>query len=188
MKIGEMMTAAKPFRMLLQFSLALALLWALPALASDEECLACHGDPGMKSESGKSLHVDAAKHKTSVHADLGCTTCHVGVKEYPHPKPMRKPACATCHDQEAAQVPHSAHSILGKEACASCHGNTHEVQRAEKIVPQQCATCHEDAVHGYELGVHAVARKGGDQQAPTCLSCHGSPHQILAADDPKSPV
>lgn len=182
------MTAAKQSRMLLGFSLALAFLWALPALASDQECLACHGDPGMKSESGKSLHVDAAKHKTSVHGDLGCATCHVGVKEYPHPKPMRKPACRTCHEQEAAQVPRSVHSILGTQACASCHGTVHEVQRSGKLVPQQCAACHEDAVHGYQLGVHAAARKTGDQQAPTCLACHGSPHQILAAVDPKSPV
>ena len=182
------MTAVKQSRMLLPFSLALALLCALPALASDQDCLACHGDPGMKSESGKSLHVDAVKHKSSVHGDLGCTTCHVDVKEYPHPKPMRKPACGTCHEQEAAQVPQSVHAILGKQACASCHGSTHQVQRAEKVAPQQCATCHEDAVHGYQLGVHAVARKTGDLQAPTCISCHGSPHQILAADDPRSPV
>jgi cytochrome b subunit of formate dehydrogenase len=182
------MTAAKQSRIVLGIGLALALLWALPALASDQECLVCHGDPGMKSESGKSLHVDAAKHKSSVHGDLGCSTCHVGVKEYPHPKPMRKPTCGTCHDQEVAQVPQSVHAILGNDACASCHGKTHEVQRAEKVVPQQCSTCHEDAVHGYEMGVHAAARKTGDKQAPTCLACHGSPHQILAADDPKSPV
>ncbi len=182
------MTATKQSRMLLRFSLALALFWALPALAADQECLACHGDPGMKSESGKSLHVDADKHKSSVHGDLGCTTCHVGVKEYPHPKPMRKPACGTCHEQEVAQVPQSVHSILGAQACASCHGQAHEVQRSEKLVPQQCATCHEDAVHGYQVGVHAAARKTGDLQAPTCLACHGSPHKILAADDPKSPV
>jgi hypothetical protein len=43
----------------------------------------------MKSDSGKSLHVDPAKHKSSVHGDLGCTFCHEGVKEYPHPKPMK---------------------------------------------------------------------------------------------------
>jgi cytochrome b subunit of formate dehydrogenase len=174
--------------MLLGVGLAMALLGALPARAADQECLACHGEAGMKSETGKSLYVDAAKHKSSVHGDLGCTTCHVGVKEYPHPKPMRKPACGTCHEQEVAQVPQSVHSILGKDACASCHGQAHEVQRSETLVPQQCATCHEDAVHGYQQGVHAIARKDGDKQAPTCLACHGSPHQILAADDPKSPV
>jgi cytochrome b subunit of formate dehydrogenase len=55
-------------------------------------------------------------------------------------------------------------------------------------MPQQCATCHEESVHGYQLGVHAAARKTGDQQAPTCLACHGSSHQILAASDPKSRV
>lgn len=182
------MTAGEQFGLLLRFNLAFALLWALPAMAADQDCLACHGDPGMKSESGRSLHVDAAKHKGSVHGDLGCTTCHVGVKEYPHPKPMRKPACGTCHEEPIAQVPKSAHSILGAEACASCHGQAHEVQRAEKVMPQQCATCHEESVKGYQLGVHAAARKTGDLQAPTCISCHGSPHQIVAADDPKSPV
>jgi cytochrome b subunit of formate dehydrogenase len=184
--------AAKQFGILLGISFALAIagvmIGATPLFASDQDCLACHGDPGMKSESGKSLHVDATKHKNSVHGDLGCTTCHVGVKEYPHPKPMRMPNCATCHDQEVAQVPQSVHSILGKEACASCHGKTHEVQQAEKIIPQQCATCHDDAVSGYQQGVHAIARKEGDKEAPICLSCHGNPHQILAADDPKSPV
>jgi cytochrome b subunit of formate dehydrogenase len=165
-----------------------ALLTAVPAVASDQDCLACHGDPGMKSESGRSLAVDPARHKSSVHGDLGCTTCHTGVKEYPHPKPMRKPKCATCHEDEAKQVPQSAHGALGAAACASCHGKTHEVQRAEKIMPQQCATCHDDAAHGYKLGVHAAARKSGDLQAATCTSCHGSPHQIVTSSDPNSPV
>lgn len=180
------MKTAKQLGLLL--TLALGIFGASPLFAADQDCLACHGDPGMKSDSGKSLHVDAVKQKSSVHGELGCTTCHVGVKEYPHPTPMRKPTCATCHTDEVAQVPQSVHAILGKEACASCHGGTHEVQHADKLVPQQCATCHEDAVHGYQQGVHAIARKDGDKQAPTCLSCHGRPHQILAAADPKSPV
>jgi cytochrome b subunit of formate dehydrogenase len=182
------MLAGRQSAVALRLGLALAVLCALPAAASDQDCLACHGDPSMKSESGRSLHVDAAKHKSSVHGSLGCSTCHVGVKEYPHPKPMRKPSCATCHADPVAQVPKSAHGLLGPAACAGCHGPAHEVQRAKKVVPQQCASCHADAVRGYQLGVHAAARKDGDQQAPTCLACHGNPHQILAATDPKSPV
>src|ERR1700739_1974382 len=98
---GIAMKLAQLSRMLLRLSIAVALLWALPALASDQDCLACHGEPGMKSESGKSLQVDAAKHKGSVHGDLGCTTCHVGVKEYQHPKPLRMPKCVTCHEEES---------------------------------------------------------------------------------------
>ncbi len=102
------MKAAKQLGMLFGISLTLAIVaaipGAMPAFAADQDCLACHSDPTMKSESGKSLHVDPAKHKSSVHGDLGCTTCHVGVKEYPHPKNMKMPTCATCHDQEVAQV------------------------------------------------------------------------------------
>jgi cytochrome b subunit of formate dehydrogenase/5-methylcytosine-specific restriction endonuclease McrA len=182
------MAAGRKLGLFLGLTLALTLLCALPVMAADTDCLACHGDPGMKSDKGKSLHVDPAKHKASVHGELGCTTCHEGVKEYPHPKNMKMPTCASCHADEVAQVPQSVHSILGKDACASCHGQTHEVQQASKLVPQQCATCHDDAVHQYQQGVHAIARKDGDKQAPTCLACHGSPHQILAADNPKSPV
>jgi cytochrome b subunit of formate dehydrogenase len=158
--------------------------------ASDEQCLACHGDSGMKSESGRSLHVDAAKFKNSMHSALSCTDCHVGVKDYPHPKPMRMPSCGTCHEEPAAQMPKSVHSILGSGAggCIGCHGPAHEVQAAEKILPGQCASCHADAVRKYQLGVHAVAREDGDKQAPTCVACHGGPHRILAADDPNSPV
>jgi cytochrome b subunit of formate dehydrogenase len=156
--------------------------------ASDQECLACHGDATMKNGKGKSIHVDGAKEKDSVHGGLGCTTCHEGVKDFPHPASMRKPTCTTCHDEPGARVHQSAHSLLGADACTSCHGRPHEVQKAANIAPQQCATCHDDAVHGYEQSVHAIARKGGNRQAPTCLVCHGSPHKIVASCDPESPV
>jgi len=165
-------------------------LAARPRAASDQDCLVCHGDPGMKSESGHSLHVDGAKFRDSMHGSLGCSDCHVGVKEYPHPKAAKLPSCSSCHEEPTSQLPKSVHSILGEGAdgCASCHGKAHEVQGAEKVVLNQCATCHEEAVHGYQLGVHAAARKTGDKQAPTCTACHGGPHRILPASDPNSPV
>ena len=168
--------------------LLVALICTFSAAASDEQCLVCHGEAGLRSDSGRSLHVDAAILKSSVHSSLDCTSCHEGVKGYPHPQPMRRPSCTSCHEEPAGQVPKGVHSILGASACASCHGQAHEVQAAEKIVPTRCATCHKDAVSEYQLGVHAAARKSGEQQAPTCTACHGSPHQILAASDPQSPV
>ena len=183
-----MIAETRQFGNALRLALAATFLLCLSAQASDKDCLGCHGDAGLKSESGRSLHVDAARHQASVHGELGCTTCHVGVKDYPHPKHMPRVSCATCHDEPVAQVPQSVHGILGKQACADCHGKTHEIQRAEKVAPQQCASCHEDSVHGYLAGVHAAARKNGDGQAPTCLTCHGNPHRILASTDPKSPV
>jgi cytochrome b subunit of formate dehydrogenase len=172
----------------MMFISAAALYLMLAAPAANQGCLACHGDKGMKSSTGRSLYVDAAKHSASVHGDLGCTFCHEGVKDYPHPTPMPKVSCSKCHDDAGHQVPQSVHGLLGKTACTSCHGNEHEVGHASDVAPQQCATCHEDAVRGYRAGLHAAARKDGDLEAPTCLTCHGSPHQIVASIDPKSPA
>jgi cytochrome c553 len=51
-----------------------------------------------------------------------------------------------------------------------------------------CATCHADQQAAYDRSYHAQAIKGGDKQAATCVSCHGSPHELLMASDPKSRV
>lgn len=174
--------------MFITLAAALFLAMAPPQAPANQECLACHGEKGMRSESGRSLYVNAARHQSSVHGDLGCTTCHEGVKEYPHPKPMPRVTCASCHDEPASQIPKSAHAALRGNACVGCHGPAHEVQRAANVAPAQCTTCHADAVHEFQRGVHAVAREDGDLQTPTCLTCHGGPHQMLVSTDPKSPV
>lgn len=172
------------------------LVLALPAIAAgagaraeqNPPCLTCHGQQGMQSESGRSMYVDRAKHAASVHGTLGCTTCHTGVKEYPHPKPMPRASCADCHSEPAAQVPKSVHGALGVQACTSCHGTAHEAQRAASVTLPQCATCHADVVRDYKLSAHAAARKGGDTQGATCQSCHGPTHKILPLTEPLSPV
>ncbi len=180
--------AGKHCKLLATLGVALYLVLASPALSADQDCLACHGESGMKADSGRSLHVDPAKHKASVHGELGCQTCHEGLKEYPHPTPMPRVSCASCHDEPAARVPKSAHAGLKGKACTDCHGPAHEVQPAGTVMPQQCTACHAETVHGYQLGVHAVARKTGDLEAPTCVACHGKAHQIVPSSDPKSPV
>ncbi|HSY99446.1 MAG TPA: hypothetical protein VK788_08120, partial [Terriglobales bacterium] len=40
-------------------------------LKQDESCLACHGQAGMTSSTGKSISIDPAKHAASVHGTLG---------------------------------------------------------------------------------------------------------------------
>ena len=95
---------------------------AKPAADSDADCLACHNNKDLKTDAGRSVYVDPAKHKASVHAVLNCTSCHTDIKEYPHPKRVAKVECATCHADQAADVPKSVHGALGPEACTSCHG------------------------------------------------------------------
>jgi hypothetical protein len=65
-------------------------------LKQDEACLACHGTAGMKSDKGKDIYINPAKHAVSAHAILGCQDCHSAIKDLPHPGKATKAQCATC--------------------------------------------------------------------------------------------
>ena len=185
---GSVVLAALVLFCLAAATVALPQATKKSATSKNEACFACHGQQGMQDEKGRSIFVDAAKHSSSVHGALGCTSCHVAVKEYPHPKPVPPVNCASCHGDAPAQVARSIHGALGPQACASCHGRAHETQRAAQITPQQCATCHADKVSDYQSSVHARARQQGDSYGATCRSCHGTTHRILPSSNSASPV
>ena len=72
--------------------------------------------------------------------------------------------------------------------CVDCHT---DVKSAAHDTPPQhitCATCHADEQAAYERSFHAKAVKDGNSKAATCIDCHGSPHEVLPASDPKSRV
>ncbi|MGD0801918.1 MAG: cytochrome b/b6 domain-containing protein [Terracidiphilus sp.] len=83
------------------------------------------------------------------------------------------------------KLKHSIHG--GLFACVDCHkdvkGLIHETM-PKKIT---CADCHADEQTAYQHSQHTKAAKGG-AAAANCEDCHGGAHQILAADDPESPV
>jgi formate dehydrogenase gamma subunit len=157
-------------------------------LKQDESCLACHGQAGMTSVSGKSISIDPSKHAASVHGTLGCKDCHSTIKDYPHPAKVVKIRCATCHDDEASHVPNSVHSALGDTACQSCHGDAHEVAAAAQLTPAKCAQCHADEVKEFKQSIHGKAAASRDPDAPNCISCHGPIHQVQTSSDPASLV
>jgi cytochrome b subunit of formate dehydrogenase len=157
-------------------------------LKQDENCLACHGQAGMTSGTGKSISIDPAKHAASVHGILGCIDCHAAIKDYPHPAKVAKVKCATCHIDEASYVPNSVHNALGDRACESCHGNHHDVAPATQLAPAKCAQCHADEVKEFRQSIHGQASTAGDPDAPNCASCHGPVHQIRALSDAASMV
>ncbi|HXZ14320.1 MAG TPA: cytochrome c3 family protein [Candidatus Sulfotelmatobacter sp.] len=154
----------------------------------DDDCLACHGQSDLKSEKGKSVYVDAAKHKASVHAEVNCTACHTDIKEFPHPAKIKSVNCAACHAEPAADLAKGVHAALGADACTSCHGPAHEAQPAASIAPRVCAECHASEVMDFNASVHGAAAKNGDPQSPGCQSCHGPAHKIVPDSDLKSPV
>jgi formate dehydrogenase gamma subunit len=157
-------------------------------LKQDESCLACHGQAGMTSGSGKSISIDPAKHADSVHGVLGCVDCHTTIKEYPHPDKVAQVRCSTCHTDEATHAAKSIHGALGEGACESCHGDPHEVGLADQVAPGKCAQCHADEVKEFRQSIHGHAAAAGDSDAPNCMSCHGAVHQIDSSSDAASPV
>ena len=157
-------------------------------LKQDENCLTCHGQTGMKSDSGKNISIDPMKHAESVHGILACTDCHASIKDFPHPAKIAKVQCATCHSEEASRMAGSIHAAMGEQACQSCHGNVHEVTTAAAIAPAKCAQCHADEVKDFKASIHGQAAASGDVNAPKCVSCHGEIHRVQTASDATSPV
>jgi hypothetical protein len=120
-------------------------------------------------------------------------------------KPAQKPTadeCFACHGD-----PTLTHEVNGKPVslyvnpqtfkdsihggmftCVDCH--TDVKSAAHETPPQKisCATCHMDEQAAYERSFHAKAVQGGNSHAATCIDCHGSPHELLPAIDPKSRV
>ena len=169
-------------------TLVLLLSLAAAPPAADQDCLACHGQAGFKSDSGKSISIDPAKHAASAHAVLGCKDCHTSIKDFPHPAKVARVQCATCHADEVKLFTTSAHSALGETACASCHGSVHDVTTAEKLIPAKCAECHQDEVKQLSGSIHGQAAKNGDADAPNCISCHGAIHAVKASSEADSTI
>jgi len=154
------------------------------ANAPSAACGACH-DQGQKLEK-------------SAHAGLPCDTCHESHEKYPHPAGIAKPACATCHQDEASDYALGVHGQARKNGnegapdCALCHGSAHELlapnsQAFRAAVPDTCGMCHSDISEQYRASVHGQALARGVTQTPLCTDCHGE-HRILKHTNQASPV
>ena len=87
---------------------------------------------------------------------------------------------------DADKLKHSVHGAMF--SCVDCHTDVKSL--AHESTPQKitCAQCHADAQEAYSHSLHAKRTKGSAAAAANCQDCHGGAHEILAADDPKSPV
>ena len=72
--------------------------------------------------------------------------------------------------------------------CVDCH--TDVKSAAHETTPKKisCASCHADEQAAYDRSFHGKAVAGGNLNAAKCVDCHGSPHELLPASDPKSRV
>ena len=203
-------------------TLALFLLgWVLTARAEhkpkDEDCLTCHSDKTLSTESNgqkKALCVDATKLKQSVHgAMFACVDCHKDVKGLAHETPPKKIACADCHADAQDAYAHSTHAQANKAGgaqaatCEDCHGSAHEVLAtsdpqspvSHANIPATCGKCHgqkflmessgvsAQPFISYQDSVHGRATEKGSTKAAVCTDCHAA-HEIIPANSAKSPI
>ena len=169
----------------------------VPAPA-DQQCLTCHGMDGLQKPLANgetlSLHVNSEEFAKSVHAPLGCTTCHADVKPGENHPPADNPiashrvfsmarvqVCQTCHAQQFEQWDKSVHAALARDnnpiapICTSCH-NPHAVVKgaAATMDAVPCKTCHADIFTAYSGSMHGKLRGAGLTAAPLCFDCHGA--------------
>ncbi len=145
-----------------------------------------------------SCHDQGKKLTASAHAGLTCDTCHDGYNEKTHPAGITKPACTSCHEDQAGQYANGVHGKARKAGnegapdCGMCHGSAHELlppksQAFRTAVPDTCGMCHTDVVEQYKASVHGQALARGISQAPLCTDCHGE-HEIIKHSAENSPV
>jgi cytochrome b subunit of formate dehydrogenase len=130
---------------------------------------------------------------------LAAGTLRAAAKEPPKPTANECFACHSdaglTHDVNGKQV--SLHvdpqafkdSIHGSMfTCVDCHIDVKT--SAHETTPKKitCTTCHADEQTAYDRSFHGKAVQGGNSKAASCVDCHGSPHELLPASDPKSRV
>jgi formate dehydrogenase gamma subunit len=155
------------------------------------DCLVCHSaSAGLKDSQGKSIVVNPGTHMKGPHGSLGCLDCHAGAAAPAHNAKTASASCITCHSDAAQALSSGAHAALGNandsETCIACHGTNHVTKAVAG--PQFCATCHAAEVQQYRASIHGRAHDHGNEDVPTCQSCHGSAHTALPSSDPHSPV
>ncbi|MGA2261070.1 MAG: cytochrome b/b6 domain-containing protein [Acidobacteriota bacterium] len=163
---------------------------------SKEDCLACHGQPGMtvqRKGQEVQLYVDQDVLEHSAHESLSCVDCHQGFNptKTPHAKVVKPVQCQTCHD--AGAYDKSVHGmILGAEGCSECHGvhnilspKNPESRTNRAHIVGTCGRCHKDEDDRYSRSTHGISLASGAKGAPSCADCHGS-HTIVPIADPES--
>ena len=155
------------------FFLVLLLVAApLTAVALEsEDCLGCHSDLDTV---GEELFINAAVFDSTIHAELGCLSCHETVTEN-HPDDgleITKAVCLDCHGKIDEEFSTSSHAQTA--SCGDCH-NPHKVRGLEEVsgfdMNQSCAGCH-DATE--MVSNHASWLPQADLHIAKlpCVSCH----------------
>ncbi len=166
------------FRLLaLTAFLALALVSAVQAMES-EDCLMCHGDADMV---GDALAIDEAKFAATLHGEMGCTSCHMGVSDS-HPDDgvaLDKVSCSDCHFDVEQEYNAGIHS--GMAGCNDCH-DPHAALAPTEVsgydMNAMCADCHmiSNTIESHERW---LPQAGLHIEAVPCITCHTGSEDVV---------
>ncbi len=185
-----------------------------PVQVVNNECLSCHGHPGLVNSKGTSIYVNPTMYIGSVHGQLSCTACH-GSNDYttfPHKNLTYGTAfalpimgkCTQCHARQSKEFYSSVHGkalMNGKPnapTCVSCHSPIHGITPSTSMtssvyitnIPKTCGQsgCHQPYVlSSYLSSFHGTGLSNGDLSMPECVDCHGA-HAIASVNNPASLV
>lgn len=184
----------------------------------EPDCGACHDDvvetyvQHGRGVVGVSPYVPSCQECHGSHRILS----HDDPDSRVHPSNLPR-TCGTCHEDQdflaALNIKfkhpievyergvHGQATAGGKDTAASCNDCHSTGGTAHRILPpghiestinffnisKTCGKCHSTIQEEYEIGIHGEFVARGEVDAPTCTQCHGE-HNILATDDPLSPV
>jgi Cytochrome c3 len=110
--------------------------------------------------------------------------------------------CMECHadGSRKSDLPQVDYTQTGLSAhknlsCTDCHSQVADLPHADSLSSVDCLSCHGgetdisgEKIRHYKDSAHGRARaEGGDEDAATCVDCHGK-HDIRREEDPQSMV
>ncbi len=122
-----------------------------------------------------------------------CTVCHAG-----HTTDMTQSessifetglanVCLKCHEEELQTESEEAHFAIHSEKidlalsgaqvnCGECHQYHFETPThpALTAIKRSCGECHPEQQEEYEKSSHYIAAAKGHEEAPGCVTCHGT--------------
>jgi len=165
-------------------------------------CTVCHS----RIEEVHTKIINGQLWEEAPHKIPSCVDCHQPHKIRRTPTDLQNVAnstCLQCHRNENLTMQKAGKTLSlyvdeteyqanahGRVACAQCH------TEVSTVINQPCATikhkvdcsvCHADVVGKYQTSIHGRRAAAGDDNAPTCLTCH-NPHITPSHTDPESPT
>jgi cytochrome b subunit of formate dehydrogenase len=149
-------------------------------------CLTCHRS-NLPFVLGKSDSLAAKKNQNAL-----CLGCHLDNEDV---KARTSPTAGFIAGYEASVHGQALEKgEAGAANCVSCHGS-HDMKRGSDgtsfvnrlNVAKTCGQCHAKIADVYNASVHGVEVAKGNDDSPTCTSCHGE-HSILGKANPDSRV